>query len=81
MIPGANYGHLFDIDFLYLIFGFGGMLWQSFYPLLTKEPKDFCFSENKSIALSIQSCCKDLLALMKDSFREIIGVVELKIIL
>ena len=60
MIPGANYVASFDIDFLYLIFGFRGMLWQSIYPLLTKEPKDLCFSENKNIALSIQSCCKDM---------------------
>ena len=60
MIPGANYVASFDIDFLYLIFGFHGMLWQSFYPLLTKEPKDLCCSENKNVVLSIQSCCSDI---------------------
>ena len=60
MIPGANYVTSFWIDFLYLIFGFRGMLWQSFYPLLTKEPKDLCFSENKNITLSIKSYCKDI---------------------
>ena len=38
----------------YLIFGFRGILWQSFLSLLTKEPKDLCFSEDKNIALSVQ---------------------------
>ena len=32
-----------------LISDFCGMLWQPFYPLLTKEPKNLCFSPNKNI--------------------------------
>ena len=57
-----------------------------FYPLFTKESKDLCFSENKTfhfqykVAVKIYKFARSL-ALMKDSFREIIGVVELKIIL
>ena len=47
--------HLFYIDFfLYLINRIRGILWQSFYYFLTKEPKDLGFSEDKIIALSIQ---------------------------
>ena len=46
--------YLFDSDFLYLICGFYGMLWQSFYPLLTEEPKELYFSKDKNIALSIK---------------------------
>ena len=52
------------------IFGFCRMLWQPFQTLLTKEPKDLCFSVDKNIAQSIQctassecynqSCCNDL---------------------
>ena len=41
--------HLLDIDFLYLIFGFRGTSWQSFYLLLTKGAKDVCFSEYKKL--------------------------------
>ena len=36
------------------MFGFSGMLWQSFYLLLAKEPKDLCFTKDKNIALLIQ---------------------------
>ena len=63
--------HLYDVDSLDLVSGFGGMLWQPFYPLLMKEPKDLCFSPaDKNIAQPIQytvrlayykqSYCKDI---------------------
>ena len=51
MIPWSNYVAFLGIDFVYLIFGFCGMFWESFYPLLTK---DLFFSEDKNIALSRQ---------------------------
>ena len=66
--------YLCDIDFLYLIFCFRGMLRWFFYPLLTKEPKSLCFCEDDNIILKIhfqyntlnhltyckQSYCKDI---------------------
>ena len=42
--------HLYDTDSVYFISGFSGMLWKLFYSLLTKEPKNFCFSADKNIA-------------------------------
>ena len=34
--------------------GFCRILWQSFYPLLTKEPKDICLLADKPIIPSLQ---------------------------
>ena len=42
--------HLYDTDSLYFISGFSGMLCKLFHSLLTKEPKNLCFSADKNIA-------------------------------
>ena len=42
--------YLYGSDSLNLIYGFRGMLWQSFYTLFPKEPKNLCFSAEKNIA-------------------------------
>ena len=71
---GLTMYYLCDIDFLYLIFCFRGMLRWFFYPLLTKEPKSLCFCEDDNIILKMhfhyntlnhltyykQSYCKDI---------------------
>ena len=46
--------HLYDIDFLNLVYGFLGILWQSFYLLLAKELKDLCFLSDKNITQPVQ---------------------------
>ena len=55
MIRGAYYVAFFYIDSLYLIIGFRGILWQTFYPLLTKKQRTFASPKIKTyIALSVQ---------------------------
>ena len=46
--------HLPDTNSLDLISGLCGMLWQPFYPLLTKEPKNFSFPSDENIEQSMQ---------------------------
>lgn len=46
--------HLYHTDSLDLISGFRGILRQPFYSLLTKETKEFGFSEDKNIAHSVK---------------------------
>ena len=55
MIPGANYVASFGYRFPIFNLWFS---WNVMAILLSLV--DLCFSENKNIALSIQSCCKDI---------------------
>ena len=55
-------GHLYDIDSLEFTTDFGGILWQPFYPLLTKEPKDFFSLQIKKLHSQVQnSALSDIL--------------------
>ena len=93
-LQGLPMKHLYDTDSVYFISGFSGMLWKLFYSLLTKEPKNFCFSAGKNIAQSLRyitssdilwtkllqrnSNLPRPLAVMKDSSRENARVVKLQ---
>ena len=55
MIPGVTYvASLWQLFSFHLLSGFCGILWQLFYPFLTKEAKDICFPADKNIARSIK---------------------------
>ena len=77
---GLPMQHLSYIDSLNLVYVILGMLWQSFYLLLTKGPKDPCLPTDKNISQPDLTCYKRSysednqftrsLAHMKNSFRK-----------
>ena len=66
---GLPMQHVHDTDSLNLVYGFLGMLWQSFYPLLSKDRRIFVSPQVKSLHSQYntlggltyykQSYCKD----------------------
>ena len=46
--------HLHDTNSLDLISGLRGILWQPFYPLLKKEPKNLSFPSDENIEQPMQ---------------------------